>query len=66
MIRTSRQLKDLDFYDIYVLETLRPQDPEMKVLWKNYQEIFDYAEGINWEEIMKTVKEVYTRIGIDI
>jgi hypothetical protein len=36
----------------------------MKVLWKNYQEIFDYAEGINWEEIMKTVKEVYTRIGL--
>ena len=42
------------------------ESPEMKVLWKNYQETFDYAEGINWEEIMKTVKEVYTRIGIDI
>jgi predicted nucleotidyltransferase component of viral defense system len=30
--------------------------PDMVALWKNYQNKFDYAAGIAWEEIMKSVR----------
>ena len=30
--------------------------PEMLALWKNYQHKFDYAAGIAWAEVMKSVR----------
>lgn len=35
------------------------QSDEMRTLWKNYQSKFDYAEGLDWDIIMESVRLIY-------
>ena len=33
--------------------------PELAALWDNYRSKFDYAAGISWREVMKSVRKLY-------
>ncbi|MEI6680769.1 MAG: nucleotidyl transferase AbiEii/AbiGii toxin family protein [Mariniphaga sp.] len=35
---------------------------EMTALWKNYQNKFDYAAGIDWENVIESAKNLYGKI----
>ena len=34
---------------------------EMKLLWKKYQDKFDYARNLSWDKIMDTVSDLYEK-----
>ena len=32
---------------------------DMMILWSNYQQKYDYATGIGWDNVMQAVKKLY-------
>lgn len=57
---TNEQLADAlaEFDDV-------ERSPVMKKLWVAYQKKFSYAAEISWEEIMKSVRELYVLCQLD-
>lgn len=39
---------------------------EMQNLWKNYQRKFTYANDVDWDNVMKSVKKLCNSAGLDI
>lgn len=57
----KRQSEDVMQRGNYILEQVY-QNEEMQKLWKNYQHKFSYADGISWDAVMRSIKELYKHI----
>lgn len=57
----KRQSEDVMLRGNYILEQV-DQNEEMQKLWKNYQHKFSYADGISWDAVMRSIKELYKHI----
>lgn len=57
----KRQSEDVMLRGNYILEQV-DQNEEMQKLWKNYQHKFSYADGISWDVVMRSIKELYKHI----
>lgn len=57
----KRQSEDIMQRGNYILEQVY-QNEEMQKLWKNYQHKFAYADGISWDAVMYSIKELYQHI----
>lgn len=57
----KRQSEDIMQRGNYILEQVY-QNEEMQKLWKIYQHKFAYADGISWDAVMRSIKELHKHI----
>lgn len=64
-IETSKKRKSLEIVKtgLDIIERIE-QDEGMKGSWMNYQKKFDYARNYNWQVVINSIRDLYSKLQI--